>query len=77
MYSACSWISLSVSSVQAVYSSARYLYSAVSATAYMSSMSSSVSAALEPRGRMLAKSSVLSDIVASLQEERSNAAKKS
>ena len=77
MYSTCSWISLAASNVQSVYSSARYLYSAVSATAYMSSMASSVSAALEARGRMLAKNSALSDLVASLQVERGDGTKKS
>ena len=70
MYSSCSWVSLAASNVQSVYSSARYLYNAVSATAYIGSMSSSVAAALEARGRLYAKNSHLSEIVASLQQER-------
>ena len=72
MYSTCSWISLATSNARNVYSATRYLYEAVSATAYLPSIGSSVSAALDARGRMNAKSSPLSDMVASLQIDRSD-----
>jgi len=70
MYSTCSWVSVA-SNTYAVYDSTRFLYSAVSATAFLSSLGSSVSAALDSRGTLYPKTSVLWDSVALLQLERS------
>jgi hypothetical protein len=68
-YSICSWTS-GASNISAVYSSARYLYMAVSSTASIASNVAFVTAAHDGRGSMSTKNSKLNEIVASLQVKR-------